>query len=67
MDNNDFKEGLLKVAGELRGLADALREQSAQEAREKTAAVSFESQDLSLGEIGGAQPSTDPLTDFCLS
>ena len=65
MDHIEFKEGLLKVAEELRSIAETLSDQADQQRQEKTA--SYSEQDLALGEIGGARSSVDPLTEFCLS
>jgi hypothetical protein len=67
MDNNEFAGALRKVAEELREVSATLKKQAAAEAQEKTAAQALGKQDLSFGEIGGRQPSVDPLTDFCFS
>ena len=62
MVDKDFKEELLKLASEIRGIASDIKEQ--EQEHEKVAA---DSQDFSLGAVGGAQKGSDPLLDFILS
>ena len=58
MLDTDFRDELLKLASDIRSMASEIQEQ------EKVAA---ESQDFSLGAVGGVKKSTDPLMDFIFS
>ena len=58
MLDTEFKDELLKLASDIRSIASEIQEQ------EKVAA---ELQDFSLGAVGGAKKSSDPLMDFIFS
>lgn len=60
MKDTEFKEQLLKMASEIRSIAEDMKEQK----MEKEAA---ESTDFSIGSLGQPKPSTDPIMDFLFS
>jgi len=65
MAETDYKEQLLKLAGDIRDIAASLQEQeklASGTMREKVA-----SQDFSLGAVGGPKKSLDPLMEFIFS
>jgi len=67
MAETNYKEQLLKLASDIREIAVTLQEQeklASGSMREKTAS---QSQDFSLGAVGGPKKSMDPLMEFIFS
>jgi len=60
MKDTEFKEQLLKLASEIRGIASDMKEQE----MEKKA---MDGEDFSIGSLGQRKPSSDPIMDFLFS
>lgn len=68
-NTHEFKDALLKVAEELREVAQELRSESAQPEQQKEASMQKQAsseESFSMGSLGRPNPASDPLMEFCL-